>query len=100
MADAEFAHLETRRHESACCRAAARRCRVMQIPNLNEVLPFLDGSLGGAAGDDKEEKEAAAGGAATTLTRSLERERQERAKLAEELEALEQKRAAETEAFR
>merc|ERR1719221_1855039 len=55
-ADAEFAHLETRRHESACFRAAASRCRIMETPHLSEVLPLCEGNLGDAADDDKEER--------------------------------------------
>lgn len=103
VADAEFAHLETRRYESACCRAAARRCRTFPTPQLSKLSPFLgEGGAGPVDGQEEEEEEesAANDGAATGLARRLEAERLERAKLSEELEALEKRMAADLEAFR
>mmetsp|Transcript_11357 Transcript_11357/g.28613 ORF Transcript_11357/g.28613 Transcript_11357/m.28613 type:complete len:506 (-) Transcript_11357:225-1742(-) len=105
VADAEFAHLETRRYESACCRAAARRCRSFPAPELSTVRPFLHKELGGGAeeneAEDQAEKDQGDGKPAVTrLTKWLEIEGQERARLAADLQELELEKASHVEAFR
>eukprot|EP00933_Yihiella_yeosuensis_P056940 TRINITY_DN5639_c2_g1_i1.p1 TRINITY_DN5639_c2_g1~~TRINITY_DN5639_c2_g1_i1.p1 ORF type:complete len:399 (-),score=112.61 TRINITY_DN5639_c2_g1_i1:50-1246(-) len=94
-ADAEYAHLETRQYESACCRAAARRCRALPTPQLNELRNFLEGFE-----EEEEDEEVDGATKKGNLAAQLEVERLERSRLAEELDGLEQKRKKELDAFR
>lgn len=99
-ADAEYAHLETRQYESACCRAAARRCRNLPTPQLNELRPLLDGFKEDEDEENEIDADPAADGSKTRLAGQLEAEKLERSRLAEELEVQEKLRKAEMEAFR
>lgn len=98
-ADAEYALLETKKYESACCRAAARRCRALPTPQLNKLRSFLEGF---EEEDETEELDATnAEGDATKsrLAVQLEAERLERTRLATELEGLEARHREALEAF-
>eukprot|EP00929_Paragymnodinium_shiwhaense_P017475 TRINITY_DN12677_c0_g1_i1.p1 TRINITY_DN12677_c0_g1~~TRINITY_DN12677_c0_g1_i1.p1 ORF type:complete len:492 (+),score=96.36 TRINITY_DN12677_c0_g1_i1:109-1584(+) len=94
LADAEFAHLETRRYESACNRAAARRLRATPTPalaRLRECIPD------GAEENDEVNKEdetsrredASAVASRSALYGRLQTEGVERTRLAAVREALE-----------
>jgi len=105
VADAEFAHLETRRYESACCRAAARRCRSFPTPELSTLRPFLHKELGAGAqeneAEDQAEKDQGEGKAAPTrLAKWLTVEGQQRANLLEELEDMERAKLFYVDAFK
>jgi len=93
-ADAEFAHLETRRYESACCRAAARRCRTFPTPRLTKLRPVLEGM--DRITEDQEEEGANGVG---PLASRLAAEREERERLAAELEELDKDKSTEIDAF-
>merc|ERR1712176_1624369 len=102
-ADAEHAHLETRQYESACCRAAARRCRNFPTPQLNQLRPFLDGGKDGEQQqeeDDDDDDEASPEDKENGLLARLEAERDERTRLVNELQALEKEKADKFEEFR
>jgi len=106
VADAEFAHLETRRYESACCRAAARRCRGLPTPSLSEVRPWLDGRPGQRVVDDPDdEDESDENGTdgehkVAMLTQRLDAEDRKRAQLAQELADLEKQKALDIASFK
>eukprot|EP00931_Biecheleriopsis_adriatica_P107433 TRINITY_DN81777_c0_g1_i1.p1 TRINITY_DN81777_c0_g1~~TRINITY_DN81777_c0_g1_i1.p1 ORF type:complete len:436 (+),score=111.40 TRINITY_DN81777_c0_g1_i1:52-1308(+) len=91
--DNEYAHLETRQYENACCRAATRRCRNLPTPQLNLLRPLLEGF------QDEGQDEALDATGSSRLAGQLEAERLERTRLGEELEGLEKKRRAEMVAF-
>lgn len=103
LADIEHAHLETRRYESACSRAAARRCRNFPAPQLTLLRPHLEdgGDVEDLADGDLADVAVADGGLARIgLAARLEAERLERLRLAGELEALEQRKGKDLEALR
>lgn len=108
VADAEYAHLETRRYESACCRAAARRCRTFPTPQLSKVRPWLDGRSGEPLEEEEEEDEDKDGEDAsldgkpmvTSLSKRLQTEQEERTWLAQELERFEKAKASAVAEFR
>mmetsp|Transcript_9378 Transcript_9378/g.21454 ORF Transcript_9378/g.21454 Transcript_9378/m.21454 type:complete len:452 (+) Transcript_9378:134-1489(+) len=100
VADAEYAHVETRRYESACCRAAARRCRNYPTPSLTQIRPQLQG-WSEEQEEEEESKDREEGAKAVSgLSEHLEAERVERERLARELEGLEKRKAECLEAFR
>jgi len=107
MADIEHANLEERIFENTCCGAAARRCRNFQTPHLNRLKPLLEGAgeeedeeEDGEQQEEGENGEEKVPGAGSALAARLEAERVKRCSLFAELEALEQKKAKDVEAFR
>jgi len=98
VADAEFAHLESRRYESGCSRSAARRCRAVPQPELARLRPFLDDGDQPDEAEDEDGEDIAS--MTTPLSKRLVAEQQQRQVLSEELEALQKRRAEDTEAFR
>lgn len=110
LADAEFAHLETRRYESACSRAASRRCRAAPAPELTKLRPCLlrsDGTDGGPEEEDEDEEfedaqdlEPKEDRPASCLRKRLETENKERARLEVKLTALDLEKTQELEQLR
>lgn len=109
--DAAHSNLETRCYESACLRAASRRCRNMPTPELTKLRPHLAGFSGTATNEDDPDDDLAGAGSgqkgsdgqprpAGGLAGQLEVEHQARLALASELEGLEQERARELESLR
>jgi len=100
-ADTEHAHLETRRYESTCCRAAARRWRNFPTPQLTKLRPSLEGFDEEEDDDDVDEgDDRDDNGNPKGLAACLEAERLERARLASELETLDRQKVKDLEAFR
>lgn len=99
--DAEHALLETRRYESACCRAAARRCRQIPTPELSKLRPLLEGNV---PEDEEEEGMAGQTGDQTAsshgLAARLQAEMEERSRLAAELSKFETVKTKAVEGFR
>jgi len=111
IVDQKFAHLETRRYESACSRAGARRCRTFPTPQLSKLRPHLerweekdgddpdDDLRDGGADADGDAPEGTAGRLGG-LARHLEAEKRERARLEGELEGLEEQQKRDLEELR
>eukprot|EP00928_Gymnodinium_smaydae_P014819 TRINITY_DN15441_c0_g5_i2.p1 TRINITY_DN15441_c0_g5~~TRINITY_DN15441_c0_g5_i2.p1 ORF type:complete len:499 (-),score=132.53 TRINITY_DN15441_c0_g5_i2:106-1602(-) len=105
VADAEFAHLETRKYETACTHAAARRFRAAPTPQLSKLRSCLlreDGTERKAGVDEQEEDDedevipANDGNAAVCrLSARLQAEERERTRLEERLAELHRERLAE-----
>lgn len=100
LADAEHAHLETRRYESACCRAAERRCRTFPTPQLSRLKEVLGSSVEEAEQEADLQNEGETKSTGGRLAELLEAERLGRAHLAEELAVLEARKEAEREELR
>lgn len=98
--DAEHAHLETRRYESACCRAAARRCRHLPTPELHKLRPLLEGHVPEEAEEEGLVAQPGGDQAPSSLAARLQAEMEERSRLATELAALDERKAKAFEAFR
>jgi len=103
LVDAEFAHLETRRYECACNRAAAHRCHGYPTPHLDRLKPHLDDTVENSADEAEDEEpsaEATKQSGAGRLSSLLDVERGERERLEIELASLEAVKASELESIR
>lgn len=110
IVDAEHAHLESRRYENSCLRAAAAYCRVFPMPALSAVRPFLREGLPHDFDLDAENSEEEVDAAQaieedpsnprpTQLAKRLNVEFEERKRLAEEFDSLTKKKLADLRAF-